>query len=341
MEQVLAYLMLILEGTIFLIGLIVFFVLASTKQYNSILLGCLILSISLTQLFEIFTGYGLWLDPIPYGYFFGLLYGPFAFNYVYSYLEITNRKKKQLPIELSPAIAMLVLLIIAPNVIISNSQLFSGIVSLHIMLYLLRIFLMFLFWKRKKYSKLSSKKRAYFNWTIRELTMFGLICLLIILIASLKQFGFGMDVLNVPIILVYCFIIVLLLMIMLKILSFPKFSTPINNQGSEKLDAIREAIITEELYKDDSIRIQSLANHFDISSAEFSDLINRSHGSSFNHFINEIRIKDALDKLSSSDDPIKQIMYETGFSSRTVFNTAFKRITGITPKNYREKHKDF
>ncbi len=33
---------------------------------------------------------------------------------------------------------------------------------------------------------------------------------------------------------------------------------------------------------------------------------------------------------------IMEIMYDVGFNSRSVFNTAFKNKTGVTPSQYKE-----
>ncbi len=55
----------------------------------------------------------------------------------------------------------------------------------------------------------------------------------------------------------------------------------------------------------------------------------------FTRYLNIIRIGFARKLLENTDAPIKEIGYECGFSSISYFNQTFKRITGISPKLYR------
>lgn len=51
------------------------------------------------------------------------------------------------------------------------------------------------------------------------------------------------------------------------------------------------------------------------------------------------RVRAAKVRLASTDDPIKQIAKECGFSHATALCTTFKRLTGNTPANFRLERK--
>ncbi len=59
----------------------------------------------------------------------------------------------------------------------------------------------------------------------------------------------------------------------------------------------------------------------------------------FNDFINYYRIQDAKKMLLDEDNKnytISSIAFDTGFSSLSSFNSAFKKIEGKTPSSYRK-----
>nr|WP_320000773.1 helix-turn-helix domain-containing protein [uncultured Draconibacterium sp.] len=59
------------------------------------------------------------------------------------------------------------------------------------------------------------------------------------------------------------------------------------------------------------------------------------------NFVNEYRIEKAMELLASNDRKeytILKILYEVGFNSKSSFNTAFKKHTGLTPTEYRQKN---
>jgi AraC-like DNA-binding protein len=61
---------------------------------------------------------------------------------------------------------------------------------------------------------------------------------------------------------------------------------------------------------------------------------------SYNDFINKYRVEEVKVRFSDPENKNKtvlEIMYETGFYSKSVFNTAFKKFTGMTPSEYRKK----
>ncbi len=84
--------------------------------------------------------------------------------------------------------------------------------------------------------------------------------------------------------------------------------------------------------------IAFIANETDIPSHLLSALLNKHYGKSFSDFINEYRISYILNNIKENPNwdqfTIEGIALEAGFSSRTGFYTAFKKLTGKSPKIY-------
>ena len=92
-----------------------------------------------------------------------------------------------------------------------------------------------------------------------------------------------------------------------------------------------------------SITLNELAEKAEIPPRSLSYIINNSLNQTFFDFINRYRVSEAQRLLSDSASNIKtilDILYEVGFNSKSVFNTAFKKHTYMTPSNYRKKHQN-
>ncbi|MFT6855173.1 MAG: adenylate cyclase, partial [Cyclobacteriaceae bacterium] len=60
-------------------------------------------------------------------------------------------------------------------------------------------------------------------------------------------------------------------------------------------------------------------------------------GKNYNEFINQYRIeafKLNAKAAKNANLTIEGLAYESGFNSKTVFNTYFKKETGLTPKQF-------
>jgi AraC-like DNA-binding protein len=73
-----------------------------------------------------------------------------------------------------------------------------------------------------------------------------------------------------------------------------------------------------------------------ISPSYLSRLFKEEMSMSFVDYINQIRIEKAKYLLINSDIPVKDIGYQTGFYSMQNFFRVFKKLTYITPGNYRQ-----
>jgi AraC-like DNA-binding protein len=85
------------------------------------------------------------------------------------------------------------------------------------------------------------------------------------------------------------------------------------------------------------ISLTSLSERFHMHPAQLSTLFGEALGIHFVDFLHELRIRHACSLLISSDLPISQVAYESGFSSYPTFSRTFLRIKGMPPRQYREQ----
>lgn len=110
----------------------------------------------------------------------------------------------------------------------------------------------------------------------------------------------------------------------------------LNNQKTK----LHEYMLEEEPYLNSELTIKSLAHQMQMEERGLSIIINTQLGLNFYEFINKYRIKKATELLQDeklSKLTILEILYQVGYNSKSSFNTAFKKATGVTPSAYRKK----
>jgi transcriptional regulator GlxA family with amidase domain len=55
-------------------------------------------------------------------------------------------------------------------------------------------------------------------------------------------------------------------------------------------------------------------------------------------YIQRVKIEVAKKSLESSRKNINEVMYEVGYADTKAFRTTFKKITGLSPIDYRNKY---
>ncbi len=111
----------------------------------------------------------------------------------------------------------------------------------------------------------------------------------------------------------------------------------VTDDNASKIEIICGFI--KEHYMEDLIR-DDLASAVGINPDTFSRLFNLHTGSSLFDYVNELRIKEAVRRLKESVETITRISISTGFDNIRTFNRVFKKITGMTPGEYRESLKN-
>ncbi|MEL7269858.1 MAG: helix-turn-helix domain-containing protein [Bacteroidota bacterium] len=94
----------------------------------------------------------------------------------------------------------------------------------------------------------------------------------------------------------------------------------------------------EKIYIQPDLKLSDLASKIKVSTHTLSQFLNERLGKSFPSYINEYRIQEAK-QLIQSDHRIKleAVAYDSGFNSKSTFNSAFKKITGVTPSKFKEQ----
>ncbi len=117
-----------------------------------------------------------------------------------------------------------------------------------------------------------------------------------------------------------------------------KTSTLSPQQMQKYKQKLLDVMQTEKPFLNSSLTIKELAEKMHIQDYQLSQIINQQFNQNFFDFINSHRIKEARQKLSDPNNAhfsILAIAYDVGFNSKSAFNTAFKKHTGLTPSQFR------
>lgn len=111
------------------------------------------------------------------------------------------------------------------------------------------------------------------------------------------------------------------------------------NDRSALFNQISTLVIKDKLYLEADVSLSSLSKLIGKTTQTTSEVINQYAKRNFNDFINYYRIQEAKKLLldtNSKDFTISSIAFDTGFSSLSSFNSAFKKFESTTPSSYRK-----
>ena len=107
---------------------------------------------------------------------------------------------------------------------------------------------------------------------------------------------------------------------------------------SQLMQRINDVIESQKLYKNCELKLSDLANAVGSNRRAVSDCINSQTGCSFNQYVNTFRTEHAKRIIRQYPDrKLSDIYVESGFANETSFFRTFKALTGMTPKEWKDK----
>jgi AraC-like DNA-binding protein len=115
---------------------------------------------------------------------------------------------------------------------------------------------------------------------------------------------------------------------------------PSDNQNHLLMNRVLELVANQRLFSQHGLTITTLAEQLGVQEYRLRRLINKElKFKNFNQFLNSYRLTEASSRLVADNSSISSIALDVGFTSMSSFNTAFKTRFGMTPTEYRNRHR--
>lgn len=118
-----------------------------------------------------------------------------------------------------------------------------------------------------------------------------------------------------------------------------KYATSLlsDEANSTLYNSLLKLVEEDKIYLNNKLTIEDVAKKLNTNRTYLSQIINEKTDTNFNNFINKYRIQEAQvcllnDEIKSYN--IEGIAQTVGFSSKSTFNGAFKKFTGLTPSEF-------
>lgn len=114
--------------------------------------------------------------------------------------------------------------------------------------------------------------------------------------------------------------------------------TIFQGQKSHSDTEIRKAQEIIEVRFDQRISVEKLADELAIGRRSFERRFKRVTNNSVLEYIQRVKIEAAKRSFESSLKNINEVMFAVGYTDSKAFRTTFKKVTGLTPLEYRKKY---
>ncbi|MDG0808114.1 helix-turn-helix domain-containing protein [Cohnella rhizosphaerae] len=108
-------------------------------------------------------------------------------------------------------------------------------------------------------------------------------------------------------------------------------------RSNKQEDLIRKInALIETRYDDSNLSLNAISEELKMSTYHVSRVYRQHTFTTIVDMINHVRIEKAKAILASTDDPVAEVAERTGFTNSSYFHRMFKKLTGVTPVEFRK-----
>jgi transcriptional regulator GlxA family with amidase domain len=111
-----------------------------------------------------------------------------------------------------------------------------------------------------------------------------------------------------------------------------------NGQKEHGDESIKKAQAYIEDNYQDKITVEQLADMLALGRRNLERRFKKATSNSVVEYIQRVKIEAAKNSLESTLENVNEVMYQVGYSDPKAFRSTFKRLTGLSPKQYRNKY---
>jgi len=117
-----------------------------------------------------------------------------------------------------------------------------------------------------------------------------------------------------------------------QMLSSAPYGTSLRTHDRTRIDRVCRFI---ESHVSEPITQAQIARQLNMGQASFSRFFRRMTGRTFTEHMHHLRVGETCRMLVETDEPITQIAFAVGFNNIANFNRIFRRLKGMSPREFR------
>lgn len=109
-------------------------------------------------------------------------------------------------------------------------------------------------------------------------------------------------------------------------------------QKSHGDDVVKQAQDYFETHLNEKISVEDLSSRFAVGRRNFDRRFLKATGNTPVEYLQRVKVEAAKKAFESSRKTVNEVMYDVGYSDAKAFREIFRRITGMSPLEYRNKY---
>jgi transcriptional regulator GlxA family with amidase domain len=111
-----------------------------------------------------------------------------------------------------------------------------------------------------------------------------------------------------------------------------------NGQRAHEDDTIKQVQAWLEAHYTNKVTVDELAERFAIGRRSFERRFKKATNNTVVEYLQRVKMEAAKRSFETSRKNISEVMFDVGYTDTKAFRTVFKKVTGLTPIEYRNKY---